>query len=158
MAAPKTKTETAFVFSCAGPVAAHDAARKVIPIVSPDVTEHSLKVHLAPLRPPTADRYIIVRTHPAAAPTVSVMIPTRNEAENLPHVFATVPQWIQEVALEDVPSHQRSRMHGASNFSAVRCGLRGLRGLRTIFPEPRRPVVIREHTPATTRSANQGAA
>ena len=78
MAAPKTETETAFVFSCAGPVAAHDAARKVIPIVSPDVMEHSLKVHLAPLRPRTAD--------------------------------------------------------------------------------PRRPVVIREHTPATTRSANQGAA
>ena len=56
----------------------YDAARKVILDVSPDVTEHSLKVHLAPLRPPTAD--------------------------------------------------------------------------------PRRPVVIREHTPTTTRSANQGAA
>ena len=66
------------MFSCAGPVAAHDATGRSNTTVSPDVTEHGLKVHLGPLRPPTAD--------------------------------------------------------------------------------PRRPVVIREHTPATTRSANQGAA
>lgn len=107
------------------------------------------------MRLPTADRYIIVGPHLAAAPTVSLVIPAMNKAENLPHVFATLTQWIHEVVLEDVPSHQRSRMHGASNFSAVRCAMRGL---RTIFREPRRPVVIREHTPATARSADQGAA
>ena len=28
---------------------------------------------------------------PASMPTVSVVIPTLNEARNLPHVFATVP-------------------------------------------------------------------
>ena len=77
-----------------------------------------------------------------------------NEAENLPHVFATLTQWINGVVLEKVPSHQRSRMHGASNFSAVR-GV--MRGLRRIFREPRRPVVIREQTPATARSADKGA-
>jgi hypothetical protein len=94
MAAPKTETKTASAFSRAGPVAAHDTARKVIlAIVSPDVTEHSLKVHFAPLRLPVADRYIIVGPHLAAAPTV--------------------------------PSHQRSRMQGASNLSAVRGVMRG---------------------------------
>ena len=32
---------------------------------------------------------------------VSVIVPTLNEAENLPHVFATLPQWIDEIVLVD---------------------------------------------------------
>ena len=73
----------------------------------------------------------------------------------MPHVFATLTQWNHEVALEDVPSHQRLRMHGASNFSAVR-GV--MRGLRSIFRGPRRPVLVREHAPATAGSTDRGAA
>ena len=75
--------------------------------------------------------------------------------KNVPHVFATLTQWMREVVLEDVPSRQRARMHGASNFSAVR-GV--MRGLRRIFREPRRPVVMRELTPAMASSTDQGAA
>ena len=35
------------------------------------------------------------------APTVTVVVPALNEAENLPHVFATLPCWIDEVVLVD---------------------------------------------------------
>jgi glycosyltransferase involved in cell wall biosynthesis len=37
----------------------------------------------------------------ALGATVSVVIPTLNEAENLPHVFAAVPSWVTEVVLVD---------------------------------------------------------
>jgi glycosyltransferase involved in cell wall biosynthesis len=37
----------------------------------------------------------------AITPTVSVVIPARNEAANLPHVFATLPPWVDEVVLVD---------------------------------------------------------
>ncbi|MEO3869804.1 glycosyltransferase family 2 protein [Nonomuraea sp. B12E4] len=35
------------------------------------------------------------------AASVSVIVPAMNEAENLPHVFATLPKWIDEVILVD---------------------------------------------------------
>jgi len=34
-------------------------------------------------------------------PTVSVVIPTLNEAENLPHVLPRIPKWVDEVVLVD---------------------------------------------------------
>ena len=37
----------------------------------------------------------------AITPTVSVIIPARNEAANLPHVFDTLPGWIDEVIVVD---------------------------------------------------------
>jgi RNA polymerase sigma factor (sigma-70 family) len=37
----------------------------------------------------------------AIAPTVSVIIPARNEAANLPHVFGTLPPWVDEIVLVD---------------------------------------------------------
>jgi glycosyltransferase involved in cell wall biosynthesis len=37
----------------------------------------------------------------ARSATVSVVIAAMNEAENLPHVFATLPEWIDEVVLVD---------------------------------------------------------
>jgi glycosyltransferase involved in cell wall biosynthesis len=37
----------------------------------------------------------------ALGATVSVVIPTLNEAANLPHVFAAVPSWVTEVVLVD---------------------------------------------------------
>ncbi|QYC37916.1 Undecaprenyl-phosphate mannosyltransferase [Nonomuraea coxensis DSM 45129] len=36
-----------------------------------------------------------------SAASVSVIVPAMNEAENLPHVFATLPEWIDEVILVD---------------------------------------------------------
>ena len=37
----------------------------------------------------------------AISATVSVIIPAMNEAENLPHVFASLPSWVHEVVLVD---------------------------------------------------------
>jgi glycosyltransferase involved in cell wall biosynthesis len=37
----------------------------------------------------------------AIVPTVSVIIPARNEAANLPHVFSTLPPWVDEIILVD---------------------------------------------------------
>ena len=37
----------------------------------------------------------------AIAPSVSVVIPALNEAPNLPHVFATLPSWVDEIVLVD---------------------------------------------------------
>jgi RNA polymerase sigma factor (sigma-70 family) len=37
----------------------------------------------------------------AIASTVSVIIPARNEAANLPHVFSTLPPWVDEIVLVD---------------------------------------------------------
>ncbi|MFP3990279.1 glycosyltransferase family 2 protein [Streptomyces sp. E11-3] len=45
--------------------------------------------------------YRPISTHLAIAPPVSVVIPAMNEAENLPYVFKTLPDWIHEVVLVD---------------------------------------------------------
>ncbi|MEV8316814.1 glycosyltransferase family 2 protein [Streptomyces sp. NPDC059900] len=45
--------------------------------------------------------YKPISTHLAIAPPVSVVIPAMNEAENLPYVFKTLPDWIHEVVLVD---------------------------------------------------------
>jgi glycosyltransferase involved in cell wall biosynthesis len=37
----------------------------------------------------------------AIMPSVSVVIPAKNEARNLEHVFATIPEWVDEVVLVD---------------------------------------------------------
>ncbi|MFJ8751251.1 glycosyltransferase family 2 protein [Streptomyces sp. NPDC102441] len=45
--------------------------------------------------------YRPISSHLAIAPPVSVVIPAMNEAENLPYVFRTLPDWIHEVVLVD---------------------------------------------------------
>jgi len=51
--------------------------------------------------PSLAGRYRPISSHLAIAPPVSVVIPAMNEAENLPYVFKTLPDWIHEVVLVD---------------------------------------------------------
>ncbi|WP_214412192.1 glycosyltransferase family 2 protein [Sphaerisporangium fuscum] len=70
--------------------------------MSPEITKHNGKTQLHNLRPlPTVDRFTPLTSHLAISPTVSVVIPAMNEAENLPHVFATLPHWIHEIVLVD---------------------------------------------------------
>lgn len=45
--------------------------------------------------------YRAISAELAIAPTVSVIIPARNEADNLPHVFNALPRWVDEVILID---------------------------------------------------------
>ncbi len=49
----------------------------------------------------TQSEYRMVNAGFALAPTVSVVIPVRNEARNLPAVLASLPPWINEVVLID---------------------------------------------------------
>ncbi|MGA5197094.1 glycosyltransferase family 2 protein [Streptomyces exfoliatus] len=48
-----------------------------------------------------AAQYRAITSHLAITPPVSVVIPAMNEAENLPYVFKTLPEWIHEVVLVD---------------------------------------------------------
>jgi glycosyltransferase involved in cell wall biosynthesis len=57
-------------------------------------TEHQSSV-------PNQRKYRPVGAEFAIAPTVSVVIPVKNEARNLPIVFRTVPAWVDEVILVD---------------------------------------------------------
>jgi glycosyltransferase involved in cell wall biosynthesis len=45
--------------------------------------------------------YRAIGTGVAIMPSVSVVIPAKNEARNLEHVFATIPQWVDEIVLVD---------------------------------------------------------
>ncbi|GGO65680.1 glycosyltransferase family 2 protein [Nonomuraea cavernae] len=70
--------------------------------MSPETTKHNGKIQITPLRSmPPIERFTPVTPHLAISPTVSVVVPAMNEAENLPHVFATLPQWIDEIILVD---------------------------------------------------------
>jgi glycosyltransferase involved in cell wall biosynthesis len=45
--------------------------------------------------------YRAIGTGVAIMPSVSVVIPAKNEARNLEHVFGTIPEWISEIVLVD---------------------------------------------------------
>ncbi|MFJ2111950.1 glycosyltransferase family 2 protein [Streptomyces sp. NPDC087850] len=49
----------------------------------------------------TQPYYRPISSHLAITPPVSVVIPAMNEAENLPYVFKSLPDWIHEVVLVD---------------------------------------------------------
>ena len=46
-------------------------------------------------------KYRPISSHLAITVPVSVVIPAMNEAENLPYVFKTLPEWVHEVVLVD---------------------------------------------------------
>ncbi|MDR8414620.1 glycosyltransferase family 2 protein [Nonomuraea sp. 3-1Str] len=70
--------------------------------MSPESTKYNGKAQITPLRSmPPIERFTPITPHIAISPTVSVVVPAMNEAENLPHVFATLPQWIDEIVLVD---------------------------------------------------------
>jgi glycosyltransferase involved in cell wall biosynthesis len=50
---------------------------------------------------PAGSRHRPVADSLAIAPSVSVVIPAKNEAINLPHVFASLPQWVDQIVLVD---------------------------------------------------------
>jgi glycosyltransferase involved in cell wall biosynthesis len=73
--------------------------------MSPETVKHNghnAKANVTPLRSmPPIERFTPITPHLAISPTVSVVVPAMNEAENLPHVFATIPQWVDEIVLVD---------------------------------------------------------
>src|SRR5215469_10883021 len=63
---------------------------------SPNASSHEMT-----RRPHAEQPYRPISAALAIAPAVSVIIPARNEAANLPHVFRTLPPWVDEVVLVD---------------------------------------------------------
>lgn len=74
----------------------------------PSTTPIPGAAHAASFHPITPDL--------AIAPAVSVVVPTLNEAANIPHVFETIPDWVDEVILVDG--------HSTDGTVAVAQGLR----------------------------------
>ncbi|MFC4592311.1 glycosyltransferase family 2 protein [Sphaerisporangium corydalis] len=68
----------------------------------------------------TQGKYTRVSDDLAIGATVTVVVPAMNEAENLPHVFATLPHWIDEVVLVDGNSTDET----VAVAKALRPGLR----------------------------------
>jgi glycosyltransferase involved in cell wall biosynthesis len=58
-------------------------------------THHDLQ---SPTSPAAATPW---STYEARRPTVSVIVPTKNEALNLPHVLPAIPTWVDEVVIVD---------------------------------------------------------
>jgi glycosyltransferase involved in cell wall biosynthesis len=108
-----------------------------------DTAEAPIKTKAKNLHVPAADRAQNGASHRRMLhrPTVSVVVPALNEAENLPHVLPLIPDWVHEVLLVDGASsdntieiarrlrpdirvvQQRGRGKGAalrSGFSAAR--------------------------------------
>jgi glycosyltransferase involved in cell wall biosynthesis len=52
-------------------------------------------------RAANADEFQPITPDLAIAPAVSVVVPTLNEAANIPYVFETIPDWVHEVILVD---------------------------------------------------------
>jgi glycosyltransferase involved in cell wall biosynthesis len=69
-----------------------------VPVFSPPV---SVPRQADPRDPAGTGSYTLISEVVAIATTVSVIIPAWNEAENLPHVFASLPGWLHEVVLVD---------------------------------------------------------
>jgi len=66
-------------------------------------------------------------TWSSQTPTVSVVIPALNEAENLPHVLPLIPSWVDEVLLVD----------GHSTDRTVEVALELLPNIRIVYQEGR---------------------
>jgi glycosyltransferase involved in cell wall biosynthesis len=49
----------------------------------------------------TLPEYRTIGVGLAITPTVSIVVPAKNEARNLGHVFATIPAWVDEIVLVD---------------------------------------------------------
>ena len=74
--------------------------------ISPDraVTQSQTDLQSGVLENPGLDQLdASMTTRPSEKPEVcvSVVIPALNEAANLPHVFASLPQWVDEIVLVD---------------------------------------------------------
>jgi hypothetical protein len=84
-----------------------EAGRPVTSLFQRRGASPSGRTHASSLRPPArhldavADEPNVVLPLPTAQPRVSVIVPTYNEAKNLPHVFARLPEDLHEVIVVD---------------------------------------------------------
>jgi glycosyltransferase involved in cell wall biosynthesis len=104
---------------------------------------------MAATEAPLTSKAVDSRTRPRhlhiaeqAPPRVSIVIPTLNEARNLPHVFARLPAWIHEIVLVDgnstdgttgvaralFPDVRIVGQSGRGKGNALRCGFEACTG------------------------------
>lgn len=62
----------------------------------------------------------LTMNRPAMRPTISVVIPTLNEAKNLPYVLPNIPSWVHEVILVDGRSTDNTVAVAKSLISDIR--------------------------------------
>jgi glycosyltransferase involved in cell wall biosynthesis len=96
----------------------------------------------APGAPGLAPGFRVIGEGLAVAPTVSVVVPAKNEARNLAHVFSSIPPWVDEVVLVDgssaddtvaearrlLPAVRIIAQQGRGKGGALREGLSAARG------------------------------
>jgi len=78
-----------------------DRIRKASVRTSKTTSTAPSEVNLAPKVTRAPDRSTPLPVRPRLAPTVSVIIPTLNEAGNFPYVLNTLPGWVHEVIVVD---------------------------------------------------------
>jgi glycosyltransferase involved in cell wall biosynthesis len=71
--------------------------------------------------------YRFIGSGVAIMPSVSVVIPAKNEERNLEHVFATIPEWVDEIVLVD----------GHSTDDTVKVAQKLHPGIRIVYQEGR---------------------
>ena len=70
----------------------------------------------------------IASERPIVAPRVSVVIPTLNEARNLPHVLALIPPWIHELIIVDGLSIDDTVAVAKEHWPGAKVLMEGTRG------------------------------
>ena len=63
---------------------------------------------------------MVTASRPHTAPTVSVIIPAKNEADNLEHVLPRIPDWVHEVILVDGHSTDKTIAVARYLLSSIR--------------------------------------
>lgn len=88
------------------------------------------------------DHAVFTQPFSILEPTISVVIPAKNEAKNLPHVLPLLPEWIHEVLLVDgnstdgtvevarqlLPNIRIVQQHGRGKGAALRSGFAAATG------------------------------
>lgn len=102
------------------------------------MTQHSFSDTTSTVSPLIAPTVNAARHHP----TITVVVPTKNEAENLPHVLPLIPKWVDEVILVDahskddtvevarkiLPNIRVVMQDGKGKGNALRCGFKAATG------------------------------
>ena len=82
----------------------------------------------------------------AIMPSVSVVIPTKNEARNLEHVFGTIPAWVDEIVLVDGHSTDDTVAVAQKSYPAVHIVHQQGRGkgdaLQAGFPAAKGEIIV----------------
>src|SRR5690242_6113 len=84
-------------------------------IDTPSSTNETRAIYADAYREPA-----VYRPHSASFPLVTVVVPTMNEAENLPYILPRIPTWVHEVIIVDGNSTDNTVAMARSLLPGVR--------------------------------------